>query len=137
MEYSAAESLMSMAPGADGALRLLVVDDDEFDRLAVRRLLKSADLRTVVDEAATPEETLERLASETYDCVLLDYYIPGVDGHALIRAISEAVPDVPVVIFTGRGDEDVAVDLMKAGVADYLPKASLTLLWAGSSPSER
>ncbi len=124
---------MSMPPGANGVLRLLVVDDDEFDRLAVRRLLKTSDLRTVVDEAATPEETLERLASETYDCVLLDYYIPGVDGHALIQAIGEAAPGVPVVIFTGRGDEDVAVELMKAGVADYLPKASLTLERLASS----
>lgn len=119
---------MSTDMGANGgALRLLVVDDDEFDRLAVRRLLKTADLRTVVDEAATPDAALERLARGAYDCVLLDYYIPGVDGHALIEAISEAAPKVPVVIFTGRGDEDVAVELMKAGVADYLPKASLTL----------
>jgi len=118
---------MSMTPGANGALRLLVVDDDEFDRMAVRRLMKTSDLGAVVDEAATPEETLERLAGGTYDCVLLDYYIPGVDGLALIDAIGEAAPNVPVVIFTGRGDEDVAVQLMKAGVADYLPKASLTL----------
>jgi signal transduction histidine kinase len=124
---------MSLALGANGALRLLVVDDDEFDRLAVRRLLKTSNLRTVVDEAATPEETLERLADATYDCVLLDYYIPGVDGNALIDAIGEAAPDVPVVIFTGRGDEDVAVELMKAGAADYLPKASLTLERLASS----
>jgi signal transduction histidine kinase len=124
---------MSIAPGANGALRLLVVDDDEFDRLAVRRLLKTSDLCTVVDEAATPEETLELLAGGRYDCILLDYYIPGVDGHALIKAIGEAAPDVPVVIFTGRGDEDVAVELMKAGVADYLPKASLSLERLASS----
>jgi signal transduction histidine kinase len=133
MEYRTAESLMSIAPGANGVLRLLVVDDDEFDRLAVRGRLKTSDLRTVVDEAETPEEALERLAGGAYDCILLDYYIPGVDGHALIQAISEAAPDVPVVIFTGRGDEDVAVELMKAGVADYLPKASLSLERLASS----
>jgi signal transduction histidine kinase len=116
-----------------GALRLLVVDDDEFDRLAVRRLLKTSDLGTVVDEASSPGEALECLARSTYDCILLDYYIPGVDGHALIEAIGAAAPNVPVVIFTGRGDEDIAVDLMKAGVADYLPKASLTLERLASS----
>jgi signal transduction histidine kinase len=133
MESHTAESLMNIVPGANGALRLLVVDDDEFDRLAVRRLLKTSDLRTVVDEAATPEEALERIAGGAYDCILLDYYIPGVDGHSLIEAIGEAAPNVPVVIFTGRGDEDVAVELMKAGVADYLPKASLTLERLASS----
>ena len=134
MQDRIVEPQVGTALGANGgALRLLVVDDDEFDRLAVRRLLKTADLRTVVDEAATPDAALERLARESYDCILLDYYIPGVDGHALIRAIGEAAPNVPVVIFTGRGDEDVAVELMKAGVADYLPKASLTLERLASS----
>jgi signal transduction histidine kinase len=127
------EPLMSIAARENGALRLLVVDDDEFDRLAVRRLLKTSDLRTTVDEAATLEETLEHLSVGSYDCVLLDYYIPGVDGHALIRAISEAAPDIPVVILTGRGDENMAVELMKAGAADYLPKASLTLERLASS----
>ena len=117
----------------DAALRLLVVDDDESDRLAVRRLLKTSDVHTVIDEASSSHEALEHLARGTYDCVLLDYYIPGAAGHSLIEAIGEAAPDIPVVIFTGRGDEDVAVDLMKAGVADYLPKASLTLERLGAS----
>jgi PAS domain S-box-containing protein len=133
MENEIRKPPLSTETGENGALRLLVVDDDESDRLAVRRLLKTSDVRTVIDEASSAHEALEHLARGKYDCVLLDYYIPGAAGHSLIEAIGEAAPDLPVVIFTGRGDEDVAVDLMKAGVADYLPKASLTLERLGAS----
>lgn len=107
-------------------LRLLVVDDDELDRRAVRRHLLQAGVRLTADEVETADEVLDRISSRAYDCILLDYYLPGVDGLALLRQINDVVPGLPVVIFTGRGDEDVAVELMKAGAADYLPKASLS-----------
>lgn len=110
----------------EGPLRLLVVDDDEYDRLAVRRCLREPGVAVVVNEAATAAETLEFIREAHYDCVLLDYYIPEVDGLSLLHDIRAAAPDVPIVIFTGRGDEEVAVEIMKAGAVDYLPKASLT-----------
>jgi PAS domain S-box-containing protein len=102
------------------------VDDDEVDRLAVRRSLQQSGIRVMVDEATSAAEAQERIGLAVYDCVLLDYYIPSVEGLALLSAIRASVPDIPVVIFTGRGDEEMAVELMKAGAVDYLPKASLT-----------
>lgn len=107
-------------------LRILIVDDDEFDRRAVQRSLRQAGLSATVDEAASGADTLARIGSSTYHCIILDYYLPGEDGLSLLKAIRDAVIDVPVVIFTGRGDEEIAVELMKAGAVDYLPKASLT-----------
>ncbi|HLS48260.1 MAG TPA: response regulator [Gemmatimonadales bacterium] len=106
-------------------MRLLVVDDDELDRLAVRRCIQQSGIGARADEAQSAEEALACLAGAVYDCVLLDYYIPGEDSLALLRQIREAAPGTPVIVFTGRGDEDIAVELMKAGVADYLPKGSL------------
>jgi PAS domain S-box-containing protein len=79
-----------------------------------------------VDDASTRADALERVKPGAYDCVLLDYYIPGVDTLALLRELQAAARDIPVVVLTGRGDEEVAVDFMKAGVVDYLPKATLT-----------
>jgi PAS domain S-box-containing protein len=99
----------------------------------VRRCLQQSGLRARLDEATSPAEALARVGDITYDCVLLDYYIPGVEGHSLLEAIRTAAPAVPLVIFTGRGDEDVAVELMKTGVADYLPKASMTPERLGAS----
>ena len=114
------------APGAGHTpLRLLLVNDDEFDRLVVRRCLQQSSVSVQVDDGASAAETLERIGASAYDC-LLDYYLPGVEGLSLLQAIRTAVPDMPVVICTGRGDEEVAVELMKAGAVDYLPKSSLT-----------
>jgi PAS domain S-box-containing protein len=107
-------------------MRILVIDDDEFDRLAVRRCLQEAGIAATVDEAATAADALARIGADTYDCVLLDYYIPGADTVSLLRQVRAATPDVPIVVFTGRGGEDIAVEFMKAGAADYVPKSSLT-----------
>ena len=107
-------------------LRLLVVDDDELDRLALRRCMQQSGMALAADEATSGAEALRLTDGGAYDCILLDYYLPGEDGIALIAELRRAAPDTPVVIFTGRGDEDIAVELMKFGAADYLPKASLT-----------
>lgn len=110
-----------------GSVRLLVVDDEQTDLLAVRRALAQSPIPAEIDEATSAAEAMERVASTAYDCILLDYYLPGVEGLALLEEVrGAATGSPPIVIFTGRGDEDVAVELMKAGVADYLPKASLT-----------
>jgi PAS domain S-box-containing protein len=113
-------------PAIGAPLRILLVEDDELDRRAVRRCLQQCGIPVIAEDATSAEETLQRIASARYDCVLLDYYIPGVTGLALFHKIRNVAANMPVVIFTGRGDEDIAVELMKAGAADYLPKASLT-----------
>jgi signal transduction histidine kinase/FixJ family two-component response regulator len=117
---------MMSLPGSTAPLALLVVDDDDVDRLAVRRYLRQSGLSVTIDEATSAAEALERIAARRYDCLLLDYYLPGVDGPALLQEIRAASPVMPVLIMTGRGDEDVAVELMKAGAVDYLMKASLS-----------
>ena len=108
-------------------LHLLAVDDEATDLLSVRRALREGGSSAVLDEVMSAAEALEQVAGTAYDCIFLDYYIPGVEGLALVEQIRQsALGSPPIVIFTGRGDEEVAVELMKAGVADYLPKASLT-----------
>jgi signal transduction histidine kinase len=108
------------------ALRLLVVDDDEVDRLAVRRALREAGIEAVIDERADDASALAALKAEPYDCVLLDYNLPGVTGLDVLVRIRVSGLCVPVVVFTGQGDEELAVTLMKAGAADYMGKAALT-----------
>jgi PAS domain S-box-containing protein len=93
----------------------------------MRRLLRQCGVAVTVDEAASAAEALERMGRAIYGCILLDYFLPGgVDGLSLLHEIRDAASETPVVIFTGRGDEEAAAELMKAGAADYLPKASLT-----------
>src|SRR4029077_7734602 len=123
---STTESIPLASQNGTYRLRILIVDDDETDRLAVRRCLHNSGMSVAVDEAGSAAEALKLIGSSAYDCVLLDYYLPDMPGLSLFERLRGGFPDLPVVMFTGRGDEDIAVELMKAGAADYLPKASIT-----------
>ena len=107
-------------------LRILLVDDDEVDRLAVRRLLKQTRFEATLEERDGREPALEVLSPGAFDCVLLDYNLPGADGIEILKEIRAKGQTVPVIALTGQGDEEIAVELMKAGAADYLNKNSLT-----------
>jgi signal transduction histidine kinase len=107
-------------------LRILLVDDDEVDRLAVQRLLRQAGIVAEVDERSDRAGALIAAQSHRYDCVLLDYRLPGTDGVSLLHSLRDSGVGAPVVALTGQGDEEVAVELMKAGAADYLNKNALT-----------
>jgi signal transduction histidine kinase/DNA-binding response OmpR family regulator len=107
-------------------LKILVVDDDDVDRMAVKRALKASGLEASVTEADDATSALAKLAKEHFDCTLLDYRMPGSDGLDVVRAARERGILVPFVMLTGFGDEQTAVELMKAGAADYIPKSSLT-----------
>jgi signal transduction histidine kinase len=107
-------------------LRVLVVDDDDVDRMAVRRSLKASGIDAEITEAEDAASALERIRSAIYDCALFDFRMPGADGLELLRQIRADGVRTPVIMLTGFGDEQTAVDLMKAGASDYLPKNSLT-----------
>src|SRR6187455_2308886 len=105
---------------------ILVVDDDDLDRMAVRRALKSAGVPLAIEEAGDSATALGMLEQRPFDCILLDYQLPGADGLAVLRAIRERGLLIPVVMLTGQGDEQLAVALMKAGAADYLSKSAMS-----------
>lgn len=110
----------------DAPLRILLIDDDEVDRLAVTRALRAADLTVEIEEAVTGADGLERLRTGRFDCALLDFQLPDIDGIEILNtARTEELP-TPFVVLTGRGDEDLAVSLMKAGATDYLAKSALS-----------
>ena len=111
--------------GAQVPLRLLVVDDDAVDRMAVRRAIAATGLAATVEEAPDAETALAALTALPSDCVLLDYQLPGRSGLELLRDIRRRGLDVPVIMLTGTSDPETAVELMKAGAADFLSKSVL------------
>lgn len=106
----------------DETLKILVIDDDTVDRMAVRRALCKTDLEIDLSEAEDGETALSILKTHQFDCIFVDYLLPDRDGLVLAKQLQQLQVDAPFVVLTGQGDEQIAVDVMKAGAADYLAK---------------
>lgn len=102
--------------------RVLYVDDSRLDRELIRDALAQDAGEFALVEAATQREFEERLAADGFDLVLSDFNIRGFEGLQVIDAVRARSPTVPVVIVTGTGSEEVAVEAMKRGAADYVLK---------------
>ncbi|WP_392532972.1 hybrid sensor histidine kinase/response regulator [Nostoc sp. C117] len=107
-------------------LKILVVDDDEVDRIAVRRALTKAGIEMDLSEVSDANEALSALNTTSYDCVFLDYRLPDQDGLTLIQHIRSSEIKVPLIVLTGQRDEQIAVELMKSGATDYLSKSRIS-----------
>jgi signal transduction histidine kinase len=100
--------------------KILISDDDEVIVNLLGLLLKKYGFE--VFSATNGEQCLQMVAEYQPALVLLDYMMPVMNGLDALKQIRSHHPDTYVVIFTGMGNEEVAVDLMKAGAADYLRK---------------
>lgn len=103
-------------------LHILIVDDDEIDRMAVRRALSKVRFKNTLVEVDSAKAAQEILETSHFDCVLLDYRLPDLDGLSLIKRLRKSGITTPLIVLTGQGDEQIAVELMKAGTSDYLVK---------------
>jgi DNA-binding NtrC family response regulator len=100
--------------------RILVVDDERAIGIAVQRLLAARGYD--VDTASSGEEGVERLGRSAYHLVITDLNLPKLGGMDLLRWTREHAPDTALVMITAYGSEKVAVEAMKLGAVDYLPK---------------
>ena len=103
-------------------IEVLHVDDDpavlDLTQSFLDRELDAVTVTTTTD----PGEALERLDSETFHCVISDLEMPGRDGLELLDAVRERYPDLPFVLYTGKGSEEIAAEAINAGVTGYLQK---------------
>ncbi len=107
-------------------LRVLIIDDDQVDRMAVRRALKITGSLVDFTEAVDAESAIAILTEATFDCIFLDYRLPDQDGLAVLKTLRQIGIRSPLIVLTGQGDEQIAVEVMKAGATDYLPKSSVS-----------
>lgn len=106
---------------------VLVVDDSPVDRRLVGGLLSKAPNLEVL-YAADGEEALVVMEERKPNLVVTDLIMPNMDGLELVAAVVSRYPLVPVILMTGKGSEEVAVQALKAGAASYVPKSVLTNL---------
>jgi DNA-binding NarL/FixJ family response regulator/anti-sigma regulatory factor (Ser/Thr protein kinase) len=117
-------SIPLAACASDEATTVLVVDDSSFDRQLVGQLLgPMPDIRVVY---ATDGRTgLEAIAREAPSVILTDLVMPDMGGLELVQQVRAEHPEISVVLMTAFGSEDVAMQTLRAGAANYIPKRDL------------
>jgi len=114
----------------DERIRVLHVDDDPAFTTMAAQFLEREDERFDVETVTAASDGMDRLADGGIDCVVSDYDMPGRDGIDFLEAVREAHGDLPFVLFTGKGSEEIASEAISAGVTDYLEKSAGTSQYA-------
>ena len=107
-------------------IRILHVEDEPDIADLTKIYLERENNRFNVDTATDPEEGLAILAKNGYDCIVSDFDMPGQTGIQFLETVREEYDDIPFILFTGKGSEEVASEAITAGVSDYLQKGSGT-----------
>ena len=100
--------------------KILVIDDEAILRDSLEVALKTSGYEVMTER--TGEEGLERFRKENPDLVLLDHWLPGINGDEVLRQMREEESEIPVIIMTAQGSIELAVNSMKMGAFDFLVK---------------
>lgn len=105
-------------------LNILLVEDDDHDRIAFRRALRVSGMECTITECVRACDALElvRFDASRYDLVVVDHHLPGLFGVDFCKTLLAESVGLPLVMLTGSGSEAVAVEALKAGVDDYVIK---------------
>jgi len=100
--------------------KILVIDDEPILRESLKAALETSGYEVLT--AKSGEEGLELFQRENPDLVLLDHWLPGMNGDEVLRKIKGEDPETPVIIMTAQGSIELAVNSMKMGAFDFLVK---------------
>jgi PAS domain S-box-containing protein len=104
------------------AIQVLHVDDEpSYGDLVATFLEKESDRIAVISETSA-EDGLETLEEEDVECVVSDYDMPRRNGLEFLEGVRKRNPDIPFILFTGKGSEEIASEAISAGVTDYMQK---------------
>jgi two-component system nitrogen regulation response regulator NtrX len=99
---------------------ILIIDDERSIRNVLKDILNNEGYKT--EEAVDGEEGLKKFSSTTFDVVLCDIKMPKVDGLEFLQKATDINPDVPIIMISGHGNIETAVDAVKKGAFDYISK---------------
>lgn len=102
--------------------KILIVEDEAAIRRVLSKILKEEDAAYDVFEAEDGRRGLEMIQSQEFDLVFCDIKMPVMDGMELLAAMQEQYSEIPVVMISGHGDIEVAVEAMRIGAFDYISK---------------
>jgi PAS domain S-box-containing protein len=107
----------------ESKIRILHIDDNLHDRQLVEDALRKENGEFILTEADTREKFEKHLSEGTFDLILSDFNILGFDGLQVLHIVKQKDPDIPVIIVTGTGSEEIAIQAMNMGAADYVIKS--------------
>ena len=108
---------------SDTPLRVLCVDDEPgLAELVAVYLERDENLCCEATAETDPEAALERIREESFDCVVTDYDMPERTGIELLTAAREVRPELPVLLFSATGSNELAAEMVRVGVTDYVQK---------------
>lgn len=99
---------------------ILIVDDEKSIRNTLREILEYEG--HTVSEAEDGEIAIKKISNEKYDCILCDIKMPKSDGLDVLKKVNEESPETPIIIISGHGNIETAVDAVKKGAFDYISK---------------
>ena len=102
--------------------KILIIEDEKSIRNVLCNILREEDENYQVEEAENGLEGLDKISKNTYDLVLCDIKMPKMDGVELLEKVMEIQPDTTMVMISGHGDIETAVDCIKKGAFDYISK---------------
>jgi two-component system, NtrC family, nitrogen regulation response regulator NtrX len=102
--------------------KILIIEDEAAIRRVLTKILSEESETYIVDEAEDGIKGLEKVKNEDYDLVLCDIKMPKMDGVEVLEAIKKIKPEIPMVMISGHGDLETAVNTMRLGAFDYISK---------------
>ncbi len=111
---------MAGGKGSDPVARILIIEDDEEMRSLLEDFLKGEGYEA--ESALNGFEGLRKLAQDTFDLVLTDVRMPGLTGLEVLSAIKRVQPEVPVMVITAFGSEEIHHRSLERGASGYLEK---------------
>jgi DNA-binding NtrC family response regulator len=99
---------------------ILIIDDEEAIRNALRDILEMEEYE--VEEAKDGIDALSKIKQNSYDAIICDIKMPKMDGMEVLERAQLICPDVPIIMISGHGDIDTAVETVKKGAFDYISK---------------
>ena len=103
-------------------MKILYVEDDPIDADITARMLRKTAPQLEIESVSRMQRAIERINSETFDLILTDVHLPDGDGLSLLKYVREHSLPLAVVVITGMGDEETAVEAFKARADDYVVK---------------
>ena len=102
--------------------KILIIEDEPAIRRVLVKILAEEDKSHQIDEAENGIEAINKIKKESYDLIISDIKMPKVDGIEVLDFSKKNTPETPIIMISGHGDLELAVDSMKKGAFDYISK---------------